>query len=107
MALVLKTGPGTSGYAFSPTDFARFAAKVLEAAAANSSSPPAGDAIQTVSLPVEDVSFESDPTTPSLVKLGSRVGWLQLALSLDTATLLRSVKQFLEARRKGRAASDE
>lgn len=104
MALVLRAREGTTAYSFSPADFARFAAKVLEVAAHNSSSPTADDDVQTVSLPVEEVSFESDPAAPSVVKVGSRIGRLRLTLSLDTKTLLRSVKQFLDARGKARAA---
>jgi hypothetical protein len=104
MALVLKVGAGTAAYAFSPADFARFAAKVLEVAADNSSGPTSDDAVQTVSLPVGEVSFESDPATPSVVRVGSRIGRLRLALSLETNTFLRSVKQFLDDRVKAGAA---
>jgi hypothetical protein len=104
MAIVLRTGTGTVGYALSPIEFARFAATVLKVAADNSSSQPAEDGLQTVSLPVEDVSFESDPATPSLVKVGCRSGWLHLVLSLETSTFLQSLKQFLDARGKARAA---
>src|SRR3954447_21595495 len=86
MALVLKVGAGTAAYAFSPVDFARFAARVLEVAADNSSSPTPDDGVPTVSLPVEELSFESDPATPSVVKVGSRIGRLRLALSLETGT---------------------
>jgi hypothetical protein len=103
MAIVLKTGPDTAAYAFSPADFARFAARVLEVAASNAPGRPPDNGVQTVSLPVEEVSFESDPATPSLVKVGSRIGRLRLDLSLETNTLLQSVKQFLDARGKARA----
>lgn len=104
LALVLRAGGGTAAYAFSPADFSRFAARVLEVAADTSSSPTQDDDVQTVSLSVEELSVEGDPATPSLVRIGSRIGRMRLALSLETDTLLRSVKQFLDARGKARAA---
>jgi hypothetical protein len=103
MALVLRTGQGAVGYALSHADFARFAARVLEVAAEKSSSPDSSDSVPVVALSVEEVSFETDPANSSVVTMASRLGGLRLALSLDSNALLRSFKQFLDARSKFRA----
>jgi len=61
------------------------------------------DTEATAVLPVRHVSFASHPTQPSSVVAAFQVGKLQLAFSLETNTLLQSVKQFLDRRRASRA----
>ena len=103
VALVFRVQSGLTGYALSHADFALFAAKVLEVVEAEKS--PAGelaDGVRTNALPVEAISFETDPAKASAVTVATQLGRLRLALSLDTNTLLQSFKEFLDRRRATR-----
>ena len=101
MGLVLKVASEMKGFAFSHMDFARFAAKVMETAIANSHllGPGQADDAHTLSLPVQAVSFESDSTDPSKVTITCHLGPLQMVLTLDADTLFTSLKSFLARRR--------
>jgi hypothetical protein len=103
IALVLKAPSGTVAFAFSHDDFALLAAKLLAKAATRSpTGTPPLDSVHTVPLQIDDVSFEPDPDPASTVTMTSQLGKIRLALSIDSNTLLRSFKQFLDRRRASR-----
>jgi hypothetical protein len=106
VAIVLKTQSGTSGYALSPQDFSRFAVKAVSEAgrlAKHVPGPPLAPANATL-VPVGEISLSAHPTEASTAVVSVQVGDMPLSFTVDTESLLRSVKQFLDHRRASRTS---
>jgi hypothetical protein len=104
MAIVLKTPSGTTGYALSPQDFNRFAVKAVSEAGrlAGDVRSPSPQPANAPAISLSDISLTVHPTDASTAIVGVQIGDTPLSFTVDTESLLQSVKRFLDHRRATR-----